>query len=237
MSEVTVENLPDDTEDELMFGECPVGITKTLSFSLVNHGMNTVKFEWKPHPDFTLVPAAGHIQPRSTIDVKISFRTNEPKQLKSLPLTCKVQNTSIELRANVVADYAKYECKVPEIRYKNTLMYQTRSFSLPVKNTSNSSMQLMWNIDLLEAVLDEDDEKPPFTISPSTATIAAGETCLFNVTFAPLEAGDFRARLLGKIPYLHVRNSFHRFVNSCSAKSQGVRHSCLCCVITSSLPL
>jgi hypothetical protein len=59
-SEVVVD-LPGEQE-ELHFGECPVGVTKELNICMRNQSVAPIRFDWKPHPEFTFVPSLGHLQ-------------------------------------------------------------------------------------------------------------------------------------------------------------------------------
>lgn len=61
-SEVTIENLPEDSDDELIFGETFVNVPKQVSFNLVNHGTTPIRFEWKSSsPEFYFGPPVGHV--------------------------------------------------------------------------------------------------------------------------------------------------------------------------------
>jgi hypothetical protein len=62
ISEVTVDNLPGESDDGIAFGECAVGISKYLQFSLTNRSSSVTKFAWKPSNDFSISPSLGHIQ-------------------------------------------------------------------------------------------------------------------------------------------------------------------------------
>jgi hypothetical protein len=52
----------------------------------------------------------------------------------------------IELHASAVSDYSKYECGVTSIQFKDTFMFQSRSFNLPIKNISAVTFECSWLI-------------------------------------------------------------------------------------------
>jgi hydrocephalus-inducing protein len=107
---------------------------------------------------------------------------------------------ALDTRVVAISDHPKYECPQAPIVFKNTLMFQSRSFSLPLKNTCNATIDIVWST--VPADPDDDDE-PPFTITPEASKVQPGETQLFTVKFAPLEAEKFKWKLVGKIPWLH----------------------------------
>jgi hydrocephalus-inducing protein len=86
----------------------------------------------------------------------------------------------VELKATAVSDHPRYECGINNVQFKNTLMFQTRSFSLPLKNACHSSLDISWYI----VAADEKDEdlEPPFSIDPEVCSIPPGETKVITET-------------------------------------------------------
>lgn len=82
VSDVTMENLPDDSDDELLFGESPAGVPKQISFTLANQSSTVIRFDWRSHHDFVFSPAVGHIGPKSNKRINVTFKANEPRQHK-----------------------------------------------------------------------------------------------------------------------------------------------------------
>ena len=82
--------MPIDSEEELRFGECPVGVFRELTFTLQNHTNNIFRFEWKGHPDFAFSPFLGHLQAKASKEVKVTFKSTEPRQHKNVALHCKL---------------------------------------------------------------------------------------------------------------------------------------------------
>ena len=117
-----------------------------------------------------------------------------------------VENGSreVELVVSAVADYAKYECPIREVSFKDTLMYQTRVYSFPLRNTGSIVLLYRWGIvdgdgsslsphssqlhlDETGSVISEGGEVVPFSISPVSSEIAAGQEATFTMRFSPLD--------------------------------------------------
>lgn len=117
-----------------------------------------------------------------------------------------VENSSreVELIVSAIADFAKYECPISEVNFRETLMYQTRVYSFPVKNTGLIILSYQWTIvdsdgspltphssqlhlDSEGSVVSEGGEMVPFSISPMIGQIGVGEEALFMMRFSPLD--------------------------------------------------
>ena len=121
-------------------------------------------------------------------------------------------NRQMEMRYSCVSDHANFECGVTSIPFKETLLFQTRTFSFPIKNRGCSLFHYKWSLafdvdqpspeDIDDAQLRKHVEEITalakqtlFTIDPSEGDIAAGETSTFNVSFSPVDVGKFTGSL------------------------------------------
>ena len=110
----------------------------------------------------------------------------------------------VELMISAVADFAKYECPIREVHFKDTLMYQTRVYSFPVRNTGLIALSYEWvvvdsegspltphssqlHLDDGGSVISEGGEMVPFSVSPVSGQIAVGEETIFTMRFSPLD--------------------------------------------------
>lgn len=117
-----------------------------------------------------------------------------------------VENSSreVELVVSAISDFAKYECPIHEVNFRNTLMYQTRVYSFPVKNTGLIVLSYQWTIvdgngspitphssqlhlDSEGSVVSEGGEMVPFSINPMSGQIGVGEDASFTMRFSPLD--------------------------------------------------
>lgn len=107
----------------------------------------------------------------------------------------------LTLKVTAIADYARFECAVTEIPFAETLMFQTREFALPLKNTGQSRLPFRW--ELLDDRMAESQPKAkfPFSVEPQEGEIAAGATQTVTVRFSPLDAGEFAGQLTCAIPH------------------------------------
>ena len=102
----------------------------------------------------------------------------------------------MELSVSGVADYCKYECPIHDIRFKETLIYQTRSYAFPLRNTGKIELHYNWMIlshdsrpsSGTETSSGEvkDDPTMPFSVSPMSGTILPDRETDITVRFSPL---------------------------------------------------
>ena len=104
-------------------------------------------------------------------------------------------HTDLELSVTAVADFCKYECPVTDIRFYETLMYQTRAYTFPLKNTGKIQLHFQWSILNQFQVSSPEKEtgvKAPFTLTPMAGDIAPDEEVDITVRFSPLEVTEAR---------------------------------------------
>ena len=95
-------------------------------------------------------------------------------------------HTDLELSVTAIADFCKYECPVTEIKFWETMMYQTRAYIFPLKNSGKIQLHYQWSI-LNQDQLKESDAKSPFSMTPMSGHIAPEEEVDITVRFAPLQ--------------------------------------------------
>ena len=92
MQDVSIGNLPEGSEDTLIFGNLTVGVVKQLSFSISNNSTKVYRFKWlKEEEDsfITFSPQEGHLQPGQSKDVmatvvakkELDFEAGKPLML------------------------------------------------------------------------------------------------------------------------------------------------------------
>jgi hydrocephalus-inducing protein len=70
--DVSLGNLPENSEDTLKFGNLTVGVAKQLSFTISNNSTKVWRFQWAKEDEdnyITFSPQEGHLQPGQTKDV------------------------------------------------------------------------------------------------------------------------------------------------------------------------
>ncbi len=226
-------------------------------FTLANHSQsNTIKFQWPTTlPCITFSPSVGHIKPRATKDITVTFKAQtNPESLTAQRISakiCKIQfsqplcdvvdwddrmksvrwvnaapprppsldgsgtssmlkqsvtacvatpakkkvietdpepphsvlddsHRELEVLVSAVADFTKYACHVKEVRFKDTLMYQSKAFRFPLTNTGAVPMAYKW-------VTDDCQSDMAFSIEPCTGVIQPYTEGIFTVKFSPLD--------------------------------------------------
>lgn len=112
---------------------------------------------------------------------------------------------NVELSVTGIADFCKYECPIHDIRFKETLIYQTRSFTFPLKNMGRIELSYHWTILFQESRPASDctedkessseakeDVQLPFTVSPMSGTIMPDKETEITVRFSPLRVMEAR---------------------------------------------
>ena len=109
------------------------------------------------------------------------------------------------LKVFAVADNARYECEAAQkpIVFRPTMMFQTRTYSFPLKNTSKAQMQFAWRVVLPSGQV-EAAGAGPYSIKPDRGTIDANQTVDVTVRFSPTEVEDFERVLECGIPGLEA---------------------------------
>lgn len=88
MEDILFENLPDDSEDRCSFKNSVIGKEKSVNFLIRNNSSNVLRFNWKSVEDFTFSPKIGHIEPKGTVPVTLTFKANKTVNHKDLALGC-----------------------------------------------------------------------------------------------------------------------------------------------------
>ncbi|KAK9824158.1 hypothetical protein WJX72_008157 [[Myrmecia] bisecta] len=113
----------------------------------------------------------------------------------------KAESTAKDLPLKVfaVADDARFECDAGGITFKPTMMFQTRAFTFPLKNSGLGHLDFKWTLLLPDGT---PDTSGLYKVSPEGGAIAAGETAIISVRFCPVEVDDCSRYLLADIPHL-----------------------------------
>ncbi|XP_016051807.1 PREDICTED: hydrocephalus-inducing protein homolog [Miniopterus natalensis] len=293
ISEVTEEKTMDDLVaaalvDHIQFGDCHIGNSYSVSFTVTNHSQaNVIRFEWPLLPTVSFSPQTGHLHPGCAKDIVVTMKSDVPITLKKMGIKCKLskivfqqppdqvsdwddrmrtvkwvdvpRNTPgtfttkrkvietdpepahsvleenyrellLQISANV--NFASYKCQTSNVRFKETLVYQTRVFELELINTGSVQLEFGWTSEetakmvsfampdnqgspqkdqlsqhtgsTLDSGMDHWTEGSPlsFSVEPMLGIVPVGKTQKIQVKFSPLEVGDFESNLFCQIPNL-----------------------------------
>ncbi|KAI9141433.1 hypothetical protein BKA69DRAFT_1166800 [Paraphysoderma sedebokerense] len=95
MDYITFDELPDDTGNEINFGDCMMGELKEKHFTITNHCKETVKFSWEKLSDFIFAPSDGTIEPCQSKMILVRFQAKQPIVLQSVIARCKLNSSSV----------------------------------------------------------------------------------------------------------------------------------------------
>ncbi|KAJ3408149.1 hypothetical protein HDU80_006663 [Chytriomyces hyalinus] len=243
IDDLTFDELPSDSENEVSFGDCFIGESKTITFAVSNHSADVIRINWSMDiADFVFTPTVAHIRPKSKKEVSISFCAKQQAEFVAVKALCKclkikyatsgidfdwddkasaVKWTSnegasvaprkvielypepqYEILSNALpernllmsanADFSSFECDVSNIKFKSTLMYQTRAFKFTLKNPGKVVLKFSFAIYADDGqALDLSPDELPFSVTPKAGSLEAGDTMTVLVKFAPLEDGVY----------------------------------------------
>ena len=104
------------------------------------------------------------------------------------------EEKELQLLCTARADWTTFTCSVPRsIVFRDTFMFQSRVHSVPVTNTSATSLDFDWSFD---------PSSRAFTIEPAAGSIEAGATTNFVIRFAPMDAEFLHCTATCNIPHL-----------------------------------
>jgi len=111
-------------------------------------------------------------------------------------------NYQLKLSAN--ADYVSYECEVDTIKFKSTMMYQTRAYKFLLKNVGTIKMDYSFVFidEKLGEILNENNDDFPFSVEPESGTIEANDSTLITIRFTPNDVYDYQCTLFCNIQNL-----------------------------------
>ena len=153
-------------------------------------------------------------------------------EVETEPLHSALDDSRRELVLCVSAttDYVKYKCPTREIRFPDTLLYQTRTYKLPISNTGQIALSYRWSIlhtdgspvtpHSSQLHLDKDTgnveseggEVVPFSAAPSSGQIPAGRDAVISVHFSPLDVREWECKLVCRYMYVTVCECTYMYV-------------------------
>jgi hydrocephalus-inducing protein len=86
------------------------------------------------------------------------------------------------------------------LAFKATPMFQSRSFSFPLKNTSTARMDFRFTVCSADGAAVDDSGL--YTVSPQGGVVPPGEEATITVTFSPTEVDECARLLVADIPHL-----------------------------------
>ncbi|KAM9191706.1 LOW QUALITY PROTEIN: hydrocephalus-inducing protein homolog [Dugong dugon] len=111
ITEVSEENIMEDVVaaalvDHIHFGDCHIGNSYTVSFTITNHSqVNAIRFEWPVLATLSFSPQMGHLHPGCAKDIVVTLKSDLPITLKKMRVKCKLSKIVFQLPADQVPDW------------------------------------------------------------------------------------------------------------------------------------
>ncbi|KAJ3416712.1 hypothetical protein HDV05_000542 [Chytridiales sp. JEL 0842] len=99
------------------------------------------------------------------------------------------------LLVTAFADFCSYECDTSLIKFKSTLMYQTRVYRFNVRNSGKVPLKYAFLFCDEDGQYVEQDECP-FSVVPAQGSIDPGENLIVTMRFSPQEDGAYSHTLV-----------------------------------------
>ncbi|XP_035827636.1 hydrocephalus-inducing protein [Aplysia californica] len=165
----------------------------------------------------------------SKSNIPTTPRTHRPAKKKMIETEPEPQYTevaestrTVELLISAISDFTQCTCKVESVHFKDTLMFQTRVYSVLLQNEGQVALDYNWQVlmDSFTPMMQRsvtfmsEGERPesrvdvvetsyiPFLVEPQFGTIPAGKSASCVVKFAPLDSNDYEGRLICSIPFM-----------------------------------
>ncbi|KAM5296381.1 hydrocephalus-inducing protein homolog isoform 1-T2 [Glossophaga mutica] len=105
--ETTMEDLVEAAlVDHIQFGDCHVGSSYNVSFTVTNHSqVNVIRFEWPILATVSFSPQIGHLHPGCAKDIVVTIRSDLPINLKKMEIKCKLSKIMFQQPADQVPDW------------------------------------------------------------------------------------------------------------------------------------
>jgi hydrocephalus-inducing protein len=135
----------------------------------------------------------------------------------------------VALKASGGADLSRYTLTTTQAAFKATMMFQSRVFKFPMRNTSTTQLSYNWNMNLTQPA-NVDEFAPlipvsdlcPFSITPAKGKIAPNQEEEFTIKFSPWDAVAYECELTADVPALDPSQTLPRLRLSGS----GLRPKC-----------
>ncbi|XP_022274937.1 hydrocephalus-inducing protein homolog isoform X4 [Canis lupus familiaris] len=111
ISEIIEENTMEDLVtaalvDHIQFGDCHIGNSYNVSFTITNHSqVNVIRFEWPLLATVSFSPQIGHLHPRCAKDIAVTMKSDVPINLKKMGVKCKLSRITFQFPADQVPDW------------------------------------------------------------------------------------------------------------------------------------
>ncbi|KAI9095517.1 hypothetical protein DFS34DRAFT_651319 [Phlyctochytrium arcticum] len=89
VDDMSFEKLPNEAENEIVFGNCFVNSPRHVGFNVTNHCHEFLRLAFTSNENFKLAPSTFHIRPKSSKDVTATFVSEEPCEIAKLALAVK----------------------------------------------------------------------------------------------------------------------------------------------------
>ncbi|XP_058135740.1 hydrocephalus-inducing protein homolog isoform X1 [Dasypus novemcinctus] len=114
-----ISEVPDITEERLMedfvadalvdhiqFGDCHIGNSYNVSFTITNHSQGTmIRFEWPTLATISFSPQIGHLHPGCAKDIAVTMKSDVPINLKKMEVKCKLSKITFQQPADQIPDW------------------------------------------------------------------------------------------------------------------------------------
>jgi hypothetical protein len=188
--------------ESIQFGDCFVGQRIVRTINVTNRSRNAFQLVISSAPPISISPSSIILSANQNQPIAISLESREPINLKNHPIVFKYTSVSKNHKTQKIEDpdarhveqqcermiaalaqceWSSYNITCREIRFKQTMMYQSRRHRFQINNPG------IVRLDYVMESMDRDC----ITIEPESGSISPGEFNTITVKFSPREEGYY----------------------------------------------
>jgi hypothetical protein len=95
IEDFTFDNLPNDSDNEIAFGDCQIGESKQISFTIANNSVEVLRVTFPEQPEFSFYPSCCHLNSKGTREIIANFLAKQPVDIQKHSVAVKA--TKIKL--------------------------------------------------------------------------------------------------------------------------------------------
>ena len=172
------------------FGECYVGIPKTMFFKLNNGTNDPFRCTWNAPPGVVFSPSVTIVDPAETKEFQVTISFEKPnKTFKGMVKLQSVNNDTstdpqeVSFPVTASADFISYKCDVDELNFEDIVIFEKKSKSFNIINSGTNNIQ--YEIKVYNSENQEITGSGPFIVKNLSGTIPPAQTSAISVEVCP----------------------------------------------------
>lgn len=95
LEDFTFDNLPNDSDNEIAFGDCQIGESKQISFTISNHSAEVLRVTFPDLSEFSFYPSCCHLNPKGSREIIANFFAKQPVDIQKHSVAVKASKIKL----------------------------------------------------------------------------------------------------------------------------------------------